>query len=111
MSKKYSIYPEFLGLRPSVFERAAEIVSKEGRRCCCCPAISYALKGNDRGLWDQKETPYHFAFSSVFHPWPEDNEFHNSAWWNNNFALFEVDARVIALLLCAEIAREVNEKG
>jgi hypothetical protein len=110
MSKNHSIYYEFLGLRPSIFERAAEIVGKEGRRVCCCPAISYAINGKDDGLWTREETPYHFAFSAMFHPWPDDKEFDNSAWWNNSLASFEVEARVIALLICAEIAREVNEK-
>ena len=105
-------FPIFRGLDPEVFKRALDRVEKA--QWCCCPSISceagLCLYNGDR----QDRQPYLDAFASVFRPPGIASP--NEPWWDVELkdtrnTVFDLESRAIALLLCAEFAREANEAG
>jgi hypothetical protein len=120
-------FPPFKGLDPDLFEGAAEHILAFGC-CCCCPAIEYEAAdiaeekaGTLCGPFqytasiDEIARPYLLALASVFKPEHigEDRD-RRMPWWDNGDDLhpgtiFEIEPRVLALLLCAEFCREANQ--
>jgi hypothetical protein len=98
----------FKGLDAEVFELAAERVTmglyNPSRLCCCCPALREKCPS---GAWK-----YIIALASAF--LPSSGYAVTEAWWDNGPTFmdknrpFDVESRILALLLCAEFAREAN---
>lgn len=101
----------------TVLRRAAEYVAKrqaEFRVCCCCPAVE-GVYCHDGVATIQEVVKAQALFEKFFKP-EGLNEY--SVWWGVCDASYDLDwftmnqdARVIALLLAAEIAKEVECKN
>ena len=99
----------------TVLRRAAEYVAKRQADCavcCCCPAVE-GVYFYDRVATIQEVVKARALFEKFFKP-EGPNE--NSVWWEVCDAPSDLDrftmnqnARVIALLLAAEIAKEESQ--
>ena len=95
----------------TVLRRAAEYVAESQDRfgiCCCCSAIS-GLRTYEKIATRQETTDAQALFEEFFKP---EGLSKDNTWWGvstpDDFPRFteNQDARVIALLLAAEIAKE-----
>ena len=88
------VFPEAVGLDPEVFEETAEAVAGK-HFATACSALLYAAR--------KARSPHEKLFIDLFMP---DSGHHTQLWWPVGD---EGDnARVLALLLAAEIVRDAN---